>query len=127
MDVTETVRLSVKEHYQFQPEHPERFDWSQVINGRHKELCELLAAEIVQRRAVWTNNGHDGVDPLIPGMQEALRVFSDMVIWRVQQVKTARPVTLAQHEEECLAALTPRSKTIPNPERQQQEVARKLR
>lgn len=91
--MTQTVKIAVTEHNRYQEEAPERWDWELVINHREKEIGNMYAAEIVTRRGAWLNDGKDGVDPLIPGLQEALRLLAKRAIWKVTQVVLAEPET----------------------------------
>lgn len=126
MESTETQRLTVSQHYGFQPEFPERFDWSLVINGRHRELCELLAEEVLSLREAWMKQGFEGIDPLIPGLQEALRLIADKAVWRVVQVKDVRP-GFPEEQEPIRRNHTSRPHRPVDLNKRQNEVARKLR
>lgn len=127
-NTTETRRLTVSEHHSFQPEFPERFDWSLAINGRHKELCNQLAETIVLRRSKWTDAGQPGIDPLIPGLQEGLRLMAGTVVWRVMQVQTAAPIDPAPPVDAPPAPdeLPKRRAPRPDPAKRQNEKPRKL-
>ena len=127
METTETRRLTVSEHFSFQPEFPERFDWSSIINGRHKELCEVIAEAIVLRRAEWANAGKEGQDPLIPGLQESLRLISERAVWRVMQIKEKVKPPDSESPLHTFAESLPRRASYPaDPNKRQREVVRKI-
>jgi hypothetical protein len=96
---TQLVKLAVTEHSKFQEEAPERFDWDLVINHREKDIAQMIAAEIVTRRAAWLNEGKQGTDPLIPGLQETLRLMAQRCIWKHTQVIVASPAEEASGDD----------------------------
>lgn len=124
-NTTETRRLVVSEHNSFQPEFPERFDWSLAINGRHKELCKQIAEAIVLRRSKWIDTGQTGIDPLIPGLQEALRLMAKTVVWRVMQV-TVAPIDPPPLGPPPFDPQARRPAPRPDPHKRQNEQPRKL-
>lgn len=93
------VKLAVTDHHKYQEEAPERFDWDLVINHREKDIAEMIAAEIVTRRAAWLNEGKQGTDPLIPGLQETLRLMAQRCIWKHTQVIVASPAEEAAGDD----------------------------
>lgn len=93
------VKLAVTDHHKYQEEAPERFDWDLVINHREKDITEMIAAEIVTRRAAWLNEGKQGTDPLIPGLQETLRLMAQRCIWKHTQVIVASPAEEAAGDD----------------------------
>lgn len=95
---TRLVKLAITEHPKYQEEAPERFDWDLVINHREKEIAQMVAAEIVTRRGAWLNEGKQGTDPLIPGLQETLRLMAQRCIWKHTQVTVASPAEEASSD-----------------------------
>jgi hypothetical protein len=91
MSKTHLVKLAVTEHPKYQEEAPERWDWDLIINHREKDFAGMIAAEIVTRLGTWLNEGKQGTDPLIPGLQESLRLLARKAIWKHTQVIVADP------------------------------------
>lgn len=94
-----TIRLNIKDHFSFDPERPERFNWRLALNPKVQNIGDDIAAEIVLRREEWARSGRSGQDPLIVGMQEALRRIARIAVWVTMTESKAR---LASMERELV-------------------------
>lgn len=83
------VRLTVEDHFSYDDRSPEEFDWSLVINPRVQEISRELAEVIFVRRAQAAVTAR-GTDPLVAGLQEALRTIARTAIWATMTESKAR-------------------------------------
>ncbi len=109
-----TVTLTIAQHFNFQPDHPERFDWSIVVNPKVAAIAQDLAEQIVTRRARWENAKKDGSDPLLTGLQEALRSIATRAVWVTMTVDKATAALAARQN----VGIEYASDSLPNSRRQ---------
>ena len=106
-EVTEviSVHLVVSSHYQFKQDAPELFEWNRVINPKVASIAQSLTQAIKTRQELWVDKG---VDPVIYGLREALRLIAQVAVWSVQSEQRART-----HEENRIGLHHARS--LPKP------------
>lgn len=80
--IPHNVKLAVTEHPKYQEEAPERFDWNLIINRREADIAAMIATDIIVRRDQWLKAGKQGNEPLIRGLQGALRLLAEKAIWK---------------------------------------------
>lgn len=98
-----TIKLCVADHFSFDPEYPERFNWSRTLNPKLQAITQDLAAEIDLRREQWKQAGRTGEEPLIPGLQEALRRIAKIAVWVVMSEAKAALAQMAHNQSKNLA------------------------
>jgi len=95
-----TVRMTVEQHLRYDPEEPETFNWSLVVNPKIGLLAEALSIEIVRRQDEWEAGSGQEDDPLIPGLREALRHIARIAVWATMveaKVKVEEPLQPLLH------------------------------
>jgi hypothetical protein len=85
-----TVRMTVEQHLRYDPERPEAFNWTIVMNPKVQLIAESLSIDIVRRQDEWESGNGQEDDPLIPGLQEALRHIARIAVWATMTKEKAK-------------------------------------